>query len=85
MAVLEPKRAKSFKMIFQLEGTIIIQYYVNSIVLLVAFYISSFSLSQSVAEYLGEKLADLFGITSPRYGYVVDEWERIQFRVSQWW
>ncbi|XP_065191167.1 uncharacterized protein LOC135822351 [Sycon ciliatum] len=35
------------------------------------------------AEYLGEKLADLFGITSPRYGYVMEEWDRIQRQRKQ--
>jgi len=30
----------------------------------------------SVAEYLGEKLAYFFGITSPKYQYVIDEYYR---------
>jgi hypothetical protein len=29
-------------------------------------------------DYLGEKLAWFFGIATPRYGYVVEEWERIK-------
>ncbi|XP_065066936.1 protein FAM177A1-like [Rhopilema esculentum] len=30
------------------------------------------------AEYLGEKLADFFGITSPKYQYVIDEYYRMK-------
>ena len=32
----------------------------------------------TVCDYLGEKLAWFFGITTPRYGYVVEEWERMK-------
>jgi len=30
------------------------------------------------AEYCGEKLADFFGITSPKYQYVIDEYHRLK-------
>ena len=35
-----------------------------------------------VAEYLGEKLAAFFGITTPRYQYVIDEFYRLKEQVS---
>ena len=35
-----------------------------------------------VAEYLGEKLAAFFGITTPRYQYVIDEFYRLKAQVS---
>lgn len=31
-----------------------------------------------VAEYCGEKLADFFGITSPKYQYVINEYHRLR-------
>ena len=34
-----------------------------------------------VAEYLGEKLAAFFGITTPRYQYVIDEFYRLKEQV----
>lgn len=35
-----------------------------------------------VAEYLGEKLAAFFGITTPKYQYVIDEYYRLKQQVS---
>ena len=35
----------------------------------------------TVAEYLGEKLADFFGITTPKYQYVIDEYYRMKREV----
>ena len=35
-----------------------------------------------VAEYLGEKLAAFFGITTPKYQYVIDEYYRLKELVS---
>uniref|UniRef100_A0A8C6SJ28 Family with sequence similarity 177 member A1 n=1 Tax=Neogobius melanostomus TaxID=47308 RepID=A0A8C6SJ28_9GOBI len=32
----------------------------------------------SVCDYMGEKLASLFGITSPKYQYAIDEYYRIK-------
>ncbi|XP_019940165.2 protein FAM177A1 [Paralichthys olivaceus] len=32
----------------------------------------------SVCDYMGEKLASLFGITSPKYQYAIDEYHRIK-------
>lgn len=34
-----------------------------------------------VAEFLGEKLAAFFGITTPRYQYVIDEFYRLKEQV----
>ena len=42
---------------------------------------SKFFLFFIVAEYLGEKLADFFGITSPKYQYVIDEYYRMKREV----
>lgn len=33
------------------------------------------------AEYCGEKLADFFGITSPKYQYVINEYHRLRQEV----
>lgn len=35
-----------------------------------------------MAEYLGEKLAAFFGITTPKYQYVIDEYYRLKQQVS---
>ena len=32
----------------------------------------------TVCDYFGEKLAWFFGITTPRFSYVVEEYERVQ-------
>ena len=42
----------------------------------------SFSYFIVVAEFLGEKLAAFFGITTPRYQYVIDEFYRLKEQVS---
>ena len=34
------------------------------------------------AEFLGEKLAAFFGITTPKYQYVIDEYYRLKELVS---
>ena len=31
-----------------------------------------------MCDYLGEKLAYVFGITAPKYQYAISEWERMQ-------
>lgn len=36
----------------------------------------------SAADYLGEKLAWFFGITSPKYQYAIDEYEKMKAEVS---
>ena len=33
------------------------------------------------AEYCGEKLADFFGITAPKYQYAINEYHRLQQEV----
>uniref|UniRef100_A0A3B5QN56 Family with sequence similarity 177 member A1 n=1 Tax=Xiphophorus maculatus TaxID=8083 RepID=A0A3B5QN56_XIPMA len=35
----------------------------------------------SVCDYMGEKLASLFGITSPKYQYAIDEYYRMKKEV----
>lgn len=35
----------------------------------------------AVCDYMGEKLASLFGITSPKYQYAIDEYYRIKKEV----
>ena len=49
---------------------------------LIFFLFLFFFCAVSVAEYLGEKLADLFGITGSRYPYIMEEVERQRIRVS---
>ena len=44
-------------------------------------YFNRFSFHFIVAEYLGEKLADFFGITTPKYQYVIDEYYRMKKEV----
>ena len=36
----------------------------------------------AVADFLGEKLAWFFGITTPKYQYIIDEYHRIKEEVS---
>jgi len=40
------------------------------------------SKSLEVCDYLGEKLAAFFGITTPKYQYVIDEYNRMIEMVS---
>ena len=35
----------------------------------------------AVADFLGEKLAWFFGITTPKYQYIIDEYHRIKEEV----
>ena len=35
----------------------------------------------SVCDYLGERMASLFGITSPKYQYAIDEYYRMKKEV----
>ena len=43
---------------------------------------SSYLFSFAVADFLGEKLAWFFGITTPKYQYIIDEYHRIKEEVS---
>lgn len=36
-----------------------------------------------VCDYMGEKLASLFGITAPKYQYAIDEYYRIKKEVGE--
>lgn len=36
----------------------------------------------TVCDYLGERLASLFGITTPKYQYAIDEYYRIKKEVG---
>lgn len=36
----------------------------------------------AVCDYMGEKLASLFGITTPKYQYAIDEYYRIKKEVQ---
>lgn len=41
-----------------------------------------FVLFFAVCDYMGEKLASLFGITTPKYQYAIDEYYRIKKEVQ---
>ena len=43
---------------------------------------STYLFSFAVADFLGEKLAWFFGITTPKYQYIIDEYHRIKEEVS---
>lgn len=36
----------------------------------------------AVCDYMGERLASLFGITTPKYQYAIDEYYRIKKEVG---
>lgn len=36
----------------------------------------------AVCDYMGEKLASLFGITTPKYQYAIDEYYRVKKEVG---
>lgn len=40
--------------------------------------------SLKVCDYLGEHLASFFGITTPKYQYEIDEYERMIAEVRAW-
>lgn len=39
-------------------------------------------MSLTVCDYLGERLASMFGITTPKYQYAIDEYYRIKKEVG---
>ena len=52
--------------------TIYLAFFTNKIIL----YLPS-----AVCDYMGEKMASLFGITTPKYQYAIDEYYRIKKEV----
>ena len=56
----------------------------NTSFTLLTYYFTNkciFYLPSAVCDYMGEKMASLFGITTPKYQYAIDEYYRIKKEV----
>ena len=55
----------------------------NMLIYICIIYCGYYEYFTQAADYCGEKLAAFFGVTSPKYQYILDEIQRRQLEVSE--